>query len=78
MPNDLDNPFLSNLPQVIIARAVRQIGSEAVTTPDTACRRIWCRVGNHRVLPPVRPMEEIAEASGALGRYRGLDKLQPY
>lgn len=78
MSNALDNPFLSNLPQVIIARAVRQVGSETVVTPDTACRRIWCRIGNHRVLPPMRPTEDISEANGTLGRSRGLGDLQAY
>lgn len=78
MSNQSDNPFLSNFPLAVLVRAVRQVGGETVTTPDTECARVWCRVENNRVVPPVRPTEELITANGALGSSIGLGDLQPY
>ena len=78
MSNVQVNPFLSNLPIVFIARSVRKVGNETITTPDTSSKRIWGRVGNHRVIPVIRSDDEIINASGTLSQSYGLDKIKTY
>jgi len=75
--NENSNPFLSNVPVVFIARAVRRVGNEEITTPDTQARRVWGRIKNHRVHPMARPNDELLDANGAIRKLRGLDDLTP-
>lgn len=75
MSNENSNPFLSNIPVVIIARAVRRVGNEEVTTPDTQVRRVWGRFKNNRTHPPARPGDELLDANGAIRKLRELDDL---
>ncbi len=75
MSNESSNPFLSNVPVVIIARAVRRVGDEEIATPDTQVRRVWGRLKNHRAYPPVRPDDDLLNANGAARKLRGLDDL---
>ena len=63
------------MPVVIIARAVRRVGNEEITTPDTQVQRVWGRLKNNRTHPPVRPGDEILDANGAIRKLRGLDDL---
>ena len=64
-----------NVPVVIIARAVRRVGNEEITTPDTQVRRVWGRLKNHRAYPPVRPDDDLLNANGAISKLRGMDDL---
>ena len=75
MSNENSNPFLSNVPVVFIARAVRRVGNEEITTPDTQVRRVWGRIKNSRTHPPARPGDELLDANGAIRKLRGLDDL---
>lgn len=63
------------MPVVIIARAVRRVGGDEITTPDTQTRRAWGRIKNHRVYPPARPDDDLLNANGAISKLRGLDDL---
>lgn len=73
-----DNPFLAQLPVVHVVRAVRVVGGDEVTTPDTQCSRVFSRLGNHRVYPPVDARAEILAANGALQSLCSLDKMLAY
>ncbi|WP_370682274.1 hypothetical protein [Comamonas sp. GB3 AK4-5] len=75
---EMDNPFLANMPVVSMVRSVRTINKHDVTTLDTQCQRVFARVGNHRVFPALDPSQEVLAANGAVQTLRSLDRLEPY
>ena len=75
---DIDNPFFTKLPVVLMARAVRRIGTEEVYTPDTQSVRVWGRIKANRAEPGGRKDQDFINGTGAIEQMRNLDDLAPY
>lgn len=75
---DIENPFFSNVPVVLMARAVRRIGTEEVYTPDTQSHRVWARIKANRAMPDGRKDQDFINGTGAIEQMRNLDDLAPY
>lgn len=72
---DFKNPFLRNMPMVAIVRATSNKNGELSTTPDTACRRVFFRVSNNRLVPAPAGKREIMHGGNALDALYGFDNL---
>lgn len=73
-----DNPFFAQLPIVHIARAVRKLGDDEVTTPDTQCHRVFSRVRNHRVDMNVMDGPDLLAQRGSLAMQHSYYDLLPF
>lgn len=75
---DFSNPFFRNMPLVAIVRATSTKNGEKTTTPDTQCRRIFCRLTNNRVYPAPAGMQEIMPTGTAMDAFYGFDNLKEF
>lgn len=73
-----DNPFFAQMPTVHIARAVRKLGEDEVTTPDTQCSRMFARVRNHRVDMNVMNGPDLLGQKGAIAQPHSYYDMLPF
>lgn len=73
-----DNPFFAQMPVVHIARAVRKLGDDEITTPDTECQRVFSRVRNHRVDMNVMNGPDLLSQKGSLAQSHSFYELLPF
>ena len=75
MSNELDNPFLRNMPIVAIVRSVTVQNDETILSDEIESKRVWFRVGNHRTYPASN--DEVMPCGGVKDITFGFNKKQP-
>lgn len=75
MSNELDNPFLRNMPIVSIVRSVSVQNDEIIFSEEVESKRVWFRVGNHRTYPASN--DEVMPCGGVKDITFGFNKKQP-
>lgn len=73
-----DNPFFTHMPVVHIARAVRRLGDDEVTTPDIQCTRVFARTRGHRVDMNVMNGPEILSRKGTMATEHSFYNMLPF